>query len=270
MTNALRCHSCVKFNLYGPLNGAQPAGREERGSPLSVTAKGHVSHRTSYLVLIALIAILVSLMAAVRPAPALATDDDADNHPALNIRKVNEEGDRLAGAVFVVEGSDEQFTTGDNGKVCITQLNGQHLEDRPYLVTEITPPAGYALSSEPSQLVEPDNDGSGHCASPDAIFVNPTATPSEEASEEASESASEEASESASESASEEASESASEEASESASASEDTLGGNPTPGGTVPDTAVGEISQIPATLLSLLFLAALGGMVYVRLARER
>lgn len=225
---------------------------------MSVTAKGHVSHRTSYLVLIALIAILVSLMAAVRPAPALATDDDADNHPALNIRKVNEEGDRLAGAVFVVEGSDEQFTTGDNGKVCITQLNGQHLEDRPYLVTEITPPAGYALSSEPSQLVEPDNDGSGHCASPDAIFVNPTATPSEEASEEASESASEEASESASE------------EASESASASEDTLGGNPTPGGTVPDTAVGEISQIPATLLSLLFLAALGGMVYVRLARER
>ena len=84
--------------------------------------------------------------------------DDVNDHPALNIAKENEAGDRLAGAVFVVEGSDEQFTTGENGKVCITELNGQFLEDRPYLVTEVTPPPGYALPSEPSQMVEPDND----------------------------------------------------------------------------------------------------------------
>jgi hypothetical protein len=93
---------------------------------------------------------------------------------------------------------------------------------------------------------------------------------SAEASVAASEEASVPASEEPSAEASEEASEDASEEASEEASATEDTLGGNPTPGGTVPDTAVGSISQIPATLLSLLFLGALGGMVYLRLAKER
>ncbi|CAN5599916.1 hypothetical protein BH24ACT5_BH24ACT5_19770 [soil metagenome] len=49
-------------------------------------------------------------------------------------------------------------------------------------------------------------------------------------------------------------------------------LGGNPTPsgGGTLPDTAMGEWGQIPATVLSLLLLGSLAGMLYVRLARQR
>ncbi|HEY6609033.1 MAG TPA: hypothetical protein VI277_07555 [Candidatus Limnocylindria bacterium] len=95
---------------------------------------------------------------------------------------------------------------------------------------------------------------------------------SQPASHSASQSASEAASEPASQAASQLASEPASQAASQSANSepSEDTLGGNPTPGGEVPDTAVGGFNQIPATLLSLVFLAALGGMVYLRLARER
>ena len=53
----------------------------------------------------------------------------------------------------------------------------------------------------------------------------------------------------------------------------EDELGGNPTatPGGdTLPDTAMGDWGQVPATVLSLLLLGSLAGMVYVRLARQR
>ena len=117
---------------------------------MSVTGTGQVSQRTSFLVLISIVAIVLSAMAIFRPTIVFA-NDDVDDHPALNILKENEAGEPLAGAVFVVEGSDEEFTTGDNGKVCITRLNGQFVEDRPYLVTEITPPPGYALPSEPSR-----------------------------------------------------------------------------------------------------------------------
>jgi hypothetical protein len=47
-------------------------------------------------------------------------------------------------------------------------------------------------------------------------------------------------------------------------------LGGNPTPAPVVPDTAMGDFGQLPATVLSLVLIAALAGMVYVRLARQR
>jgi len=48
-------------------------------------------------------------------------------------------------------------------------------------------------------------------------------------------------------------------------------LGGNPTPtGAPLPDTAMGEWGQVPATVMSLLLLGSLAGMVYVRLARQR
>ena len=53
----------------------------------------------------------------------------------------------------------------------------------------------------------------------------------------------------------------------------EDTQGGNPTAtptGGSLPNTAMGDFSQIPATVLSLVLLGALAAMVYVRLARQR
>jgi hypothetical protein len=50
-------------------------------------------------------------------------------------------------------------------------------------------------------------------------------------------------------------------------------LGGTPTPApsqGDLPDTAMGDFGTTPATVLSLVLIAALAGMVYVRLARER
>ena len=50
-------------------------------------------------------------------------------------------------------------------------------------------------------------------------------------------------------------------------------LGGTPTPApsqGTVPDTAMGQFDQVPATVLSLVLLGALAAMIYVRLARQR
>ncbi len=62
-------------------------------------------------------------------------------------------------------------------------------------------------------------------------------------------------------------------EAPASASPREGELGGTPTPApsaGELPDTAFGEVGETPATVLSLVLIAALGGMVYVRLARQR
>jgi hypothetical protein len=50
-------------------------------------------------------------------------------------------------------------------------------------------------------------------------------------------------------------------------------LPGNPTPtpgGGTIPDTAMGGMDQVPATVLSLIMLTALAGTAYARLARQR
>jgi hypothetical protein len=50
-------------------------------------------------------------------------------------------------------------------------------------------------------------------------------------------------------------------------------LGGTPTPApsaGELPDTAFGDFGTTPATVLSLVLIAALAGMVYVRLARQR
>ena len=69
----------------------------------------------------------------------------------------------------------------------------------------------------------------------------------------------------------EEAEESQAEESEPAESIREDTQGGNPTPtGGTLPDTAVGQFGQIPATVLSLVLMGALAATVYVRLARQR
>jgi hypothetical protein len=53
----------------------------------------------------------------------------------------------------------------------------------------------------------------------------------------------------------------------------DDTQGGNPTPtlgGGQLPDTATGGMGQVPATVLSLVLLAALAATAYARLARQR
>ena len=58
------------------------------------------------------------------------------------------------------------FTTGDNGKFCITGLTNDSL----WLVTEIQAPPGYQLADPASQMVEVDDDGD--CNSASAKFVN--------------------------------------------------------------------------------------------------
>ncbi len=176
------------------------------------------------------------------PTPtAQEEEDDA----ALNIHKEDEDGNRLEGAVFTIEGMDGTFTTNANGVICITGLEN----DSEFLVTEIQAPEGYEIADEASQLVEVDNDGD--CDSPDAVFVN---TLAEEEEEEPSEKPS---------------------VSSPSPTPREDTLGGNPTPtprGGTLPDTAVSEGSSapIPAGLAALVALASLSVLVGVRFAEVR
>lgn len=98
--------------------------------------------------------------------PSPPDDDDEDNDAALNIKKVDEDGRRLAGAVFTVEGFEGTFATGRNGKFCITGLP----DDSEWLVTEIQAPPGYEIADPAWELVEVDNDGD--CDSPDATFVN--------------------------------------------------------------------------------------------------
>jgi uncharacterized repeat protein (TIGR01451 family) len=91
---------------------------------------------------------------------------DDEDEASLNIRKVDEEGNRLPGAVFEIEGMQGTFTTGPNGHFCITGLPN----DSVWTVTEIQAPEGYEIAEDPSQEVEVDDDGD--CNSPDAVFVN--------------------------------------------------------------------------------------------------
>ena len=91
---------------------------------------------------------------------------DCSEVGSLKVRKVDEAGARLAGAVFSVEGQKGTFTTDANGEFCITGLPfGDVLT-----VTEITPPPGYEVVGEASQEVAVDPDGD--CDSPEATFVN--------------------------------------------------------------------------------------------------
>ncbi len=96
---------------------------------------------------------------------------------SLNIKAIDGNGKPLAGAVFTVEGMDGMFTTGADGKACITGLP----LDSHWLVTQVQAPAGYAIADPASQLVEVDDDGD--CNSADAKFVNlPASSPSPEGS----------------------------------------------------------------------------------------
>jgi hypothetical protein len=89
-----------------------------------------------------------------------------DDHASLNIKKQDENGKGLPGAVFTVEGMEDTFVTDERGFFCITGLP----EDSVWLVTEIQAPEGYVIADPASQMVEVDDDGD--CDSPDARFVN--------------------------------------------------------------------------------------------------
>jgi len=185
-------------------------------------------------------------------ATATPREEEEDN-AALNIRKVDEEGNRLEGAVFTVEGMDGTFTTNDRGFFCITGLEN----DSEWLVTEIEAPEGYEIADEPSQMVEVDDDGD--CNSPDAVFVN---TLAEEEPEEP-------------EQPEEPGGTTEPDQSGPSPTPREDTAGGNPTPKprrGALPDTAVSEGSSapIPAGLAALVALASLSVLAGVRFAEAR
>ena len=91
---------------------------------------------------------------------------DCSQVGSLKVRKVDEVGNRLAGAIFTVEGQEGTFTTGEDGSFCITGLPfGEVLT-----VTEIQAPEGFQIVGEGTAEVSVDPDGD--CDSPEAIFVN--------------------------------------------------------------------------------------------------
>jgi hypothetical protein len=201
--------------------------------------------------------------AASASAPASVGDDDA----SLNIHKVNEDGARLAGAVFVVEGLEGTFTTDANGVICIQGLP----EDSEWLVTEIEPPLGYDLANPASQMVEVDDDGD--CDSPDAVFVNTVAQESSEASVEQSTEASVEQSTEASVEQSTEASADGSVEGSAEGSVEGSVLGNTGTPEPSTPDTAMGAgngPSPLPTIAFGAILLASLAGLAWVNVQAVR
>ena len=132
------------------------------------TASAPLTHFRVLLGVLAVAALLTSLLAVSRPARA----EEGAGNASLNVKKEDANGHKLAGAVFTVEGMQGTFTTGDDGKFCITGLAA----DSQWLVTEIQAPPGYALADPASQLVEVDNDGD--CNSPSARFVNTLQTAS--------------------------------------------------------------------------------------------
>jgi hypothetical protein len=184
-------------------------------------------------------------------------EEPADDDASLNIRKIDEDGDRLAGAVFEIEGMEGAFTTDENGVVCIHGLP----DDSEWLVTEIQAPAGYELADPASQLVEVDDDGD--CNSPDAVFVNTLAQQS------ASASASVEQSVEASAGGSVEQSV----EASVGGSVEGSVLGGTGTPEPSTPDTAMGSgngPSPLPTIAFAAILLASLAGLAWVNVQAVR
>jgi hypothetical protein len=96
----------------------------------------------------------------------LLDDEGVADDAGILIQKEDEDGARLAGAVFTVEGVSGEFTTGANGRVCVDGLP----QGATLLVTEIQAPAGYRLADPASQLVEVDEDGCD--SSPDVRFIN--------------------------------------------------------------------------------------------------
>jgi Prealbumin-like fold domain len=212
----------------------------------------------------------LTLTAASVAAVLLATSagaafgEDGDD-AALNIHKRDENGAKLAGAVFTVEGLPGTYTTDENGEACITGLP----DDSEWLVTEIQAPAGYDLADPNWQMVEVDDDGD--CDSPDAVFVNakstptPTPTPTPTATPTPTPTATPTPTPAPSEDESPST-------PTPSPTPREDELGGNPTPAPQLPDTAAMAAEGVnPAPLmLQVLVVAFMASVVGVTAVRRR
>jgi hypothetical protein len=177
-----------------------------------------------------------------------SADASADDDASLNVKKQNEDGFGLPGAVFTVDGLEGTFTTDEEGFFCVLGLP----EDSVWLVTEIQAPAGYELADPAWQMVEVDNDGD--CNSPDARFVNERST--EESAP-----------------ASVEQSVEASAGGSVPASIEGSVLGGTGTPAPSTPDTAMGATngpSPLPTLAFGAILVASLAGLAWVNLQAVR
>ncbi|MEO6579066.1 MAG: prealbumin-like fold domain-containing protein [Candidatus Limnocylindria bacterium] len=198
---------------------------------------GRIDPARSWLLIVAGTSLALALgMSALLASRAAATDSGP---AALNIRTLDDQGVRLPGATYTIDGMDGTFTSGSFGQFCITGLPA----DSVWTVTQVEAPSGYELAQPSSQAVEVDDDGD--CNSPDAVFVNgrsqasestPTPKPAAPGTPIASP-----------------------------APPRDDTLGGNPTPtpGQLLPDTASDgdPIASVPTALLVMLIasLAVLG-----------
>jgi hypothetical protein len=186
-------------------------------------------------------------------AASASAGASADDGASLNVKKQNEDGFGLPGAIFTVDGLEGTFTTDEDGYFCVLGLP----EDSVWLVTEIQAPTGYELADPAWQMVEVDNDGD--CNSPDARFVNElseaSVPPSVEQSVEASAGGSTPAS------------------ASAPASVEGSVLGGTGTPAPSTPDTALGSTngpSPLPTLAFGAILVASLAGLAWVNVQAVR
>lgn len=178
-----------------------------------------------------------------------ADQEEEGDHASLNVKKQDEDGHGLQGAVFTVEGMEGTFVTDKNGKFCVTGLP----KGSTWLVTEIQAPAGYVIADPASQTVKVDNDGD--CNSPSARFVNALATASPTPTSESSVKGS-----------------TSTPTASESHEGG--VQGGTGTPAASQPDTAMGAQGApgaIPTLAFAAILLAGLGTLAFANVkARSR
>ncbi len=232
------------------------------------------------LIVVSLAALLVSLLAVVRPVSAQHGQGDT---ASLNIKKIDADtGRTLNGAVFRITGIGGTFESGSG----TWDVNGNHIPDGTsqavtnegfvciigfpkdtfWTVTEIEPPTDYQGADPASQLVEVDDDGD--CASPDVNFENaqesaqPTPTQSEAASQTSTATPTTEQSVSP-----------ATGTPAPSNSPEGGVKGATGTPGVSQPDTAIGSLaSDNPAPTLAfvLILLLSLGGLAYLNVGSAR
>lgn len=182
-------------------------------------------------------------------------------------------GGGVTATVTIVSAGDSLTFTVDNGVAAVVRVKGGVATEDDVNVYDYSGMSGGGIAHDDG-LTTPSGQGISHV---DFCIVVPTAEeslPAESLPAESQPAESQPAESQPAESEEPDESELPSEESEQPAqSIREDTQGGNPTAtptGGSLPNTAMGDFSQVPATVLSLVLLGALAAMVYVRLARQR
>jgi hypothetical protein len=145
--------------------GQEGLNMDTPGGRVAGRADGRHSLTTAIWLALAVATALGLVLALASVERTHAQEDNA----SLLIRKVDENGNRLADAIFEIEGMEGQFTTDEEGEFCLTGLPN----DSVWAVTEVQAPPGFEPADPATQMVEVDDDGD--CDSPDAVFVNTVA-----------------------------------------------------------------------------------------------